>query len=231
MFRLFRAALLLLCPGVAALALPRDAFADEPAAPETTAVEPPATPSSWDFELGAKVGYTTPPIAGGTSPFGVGFGGRAGFAVSHVYIGLSVVDYLGAKDVNVTDTALLYGAEIGVDLHLGDVGAGYFKLRPHVGGGGVAIFRTDPNLATTSSTGGRNSRPDVVTSASGRSSSNVTTVNAFYVEPGATLLFVTGSFFFGLDANVLVVPSIGYSGAAPTTWLAYGVQGQTGLRF
>ena len=230
----------LLCAlSVAVLTSAHEARADEqkPAEmPETAAAEPLSSPPSWDFELGAKVAYTTPPIAGGTSPFGIGFGGRAGFLISHVYVGLTVVDYFGGKDVDVTETALLYGAELGYDLRLAEVGAGYFKLRPRVGGGGVSIFRTDPSLAataTTGSSGGRGRSVDVVSRASGSSSSssNVQTVSAFYAEPGATLLFVTGPFFLGLDANVLVIPAIIYSGAASTTWLAYGAQGQSGFRF
>jgi hypothetical protein len=56
-------------------------------------------------------------------------------------------------------------------------------------------------------------------------------VDAFYVEPGLTLMFASGIFFVGLNGNLLVVPSIAYSGAAPATWVSYGTQGQTGLRF
>jgi hypothetical protein len=210
-----------------------DAAAQE--APE--ALPAPAT-SGTDFELGGAVGYTTPPIRGGTSPFGMGIGGRAGLAfASGVYVGLSVIDYLGSKDVDVTDTALLYGLDLGYGFRLAETSdGGKLTLRPQIGAGGLTVFRTDPSLnaATTPTSGSGRQRVDVVSSASGGSggsSSNVTTVDAFYVEPAVTLMYATGAFFVALNPNILVVPGITYSGAAPSTWLSYGLQGQGGLRF
>lgn len=211
-----------------------DVAADE--APPDTA--PPST-STIDFELGGAFAYTTPPIRGGTSPFGMGFGGRAGLAfASGVYIGLSVIDYLGSKDVDVTDTALLYGLDLGYGFRLASTPeGGRLTLRPQIGAGGLTVFRTDPSLTAASSsssaTGGRGQRVDVVSSASGGggSVSNVTTVDAFYVQPAITLMYASGAFFVAVDPHVLVVPGITYSGAAPSTWLSYGFQAQAGLRF
>lgn len=227
----------------------RDAPADEARGAATTAttattagpeggapegLPPPAT-SSIDFELGGAFAFTTPPIRGGTSPFGMGFGGRAGLAfASGVYVGLAVIDYLGSKDIDVTDTALLYGLELGFGFKLADAPDAKLTLRPQVGVGGVTVFRTDPSAsaATTPSATGRR-QVDVVSSASGGGGgrSNVTTVDAFYVQPAITLMYATGAFFMAASPNVLVVPGISYSGAAPSTWLAYGAQAQAGLRF
>ena len=221
-----------------------DASADEPSTvagvtPEASASEalPPPSTSSIDFELGGAVAYTTPPIRGGTSPFGMGLGGRAGLAFSSgVYVGLTVIDYLGSKDVDVTDTALLYGLDLGYGFRLADTAdGGRFTLRPQVGVGGLTVFRTDPSLnaATTPTSGSGRQRVDVVSSASGGGGgrSNVTTVDAFYVQPAVTLMYASGAFFVAVNPNVLIVPGITYSGAAPATWLSYGVLGQGGLRF
>jgi hypothetical protein len=71
---------------------------------------------------------------------------------------------------------------------------------------------------------------DVVSSASG-GGGNVTTVDAFYVEPAVTLMFASGAFFVAANGNLVLVPGIAYSGASGATWLTYGMQGQTGLRF
>lgn len=220
-----------------------DAAADEPSTvagvtPEASASEalPPPSTSSIDFELGGAFAYTTPPIRGGTSPFGMGFGGRAGLAFSSgIYVGLSVIDYLGSKDVDVTDTALLYGLDLGYGFRLAETtDGGKLTLRPQVGAGGLTVFRTDPSLnaSTTPTSGSGRKRVDVVSSASGSGgSSNVTTVDAFYVQPAVTLMYATGAFFAALNPNVLIVPGITYSGAAPATWLSYGLQAQGGLRF
>jgi hypothetical protein len=212
--------------------------ARDASAQETSEAMPPPSTSGIDFELGGAVAYTTPPIRGGTSPFGMGFGGRAGLAfASGVYVGLSVIDYLGSKDIDVTDTALLYGLDLGYGFRLAETtDGGKLTLRPQVGAGGVTVFRTDPSLnaATTPTSGSGRQRVDVVSSASGGgggSRSNVTTVDAFYVQPAVTLMYATGAFFVALNPNVLVVPGITYSGAAPATWLSYGLQGQGGLRF
>ncbi len=227
-----------------------DASADEPSSgPAVAGVagvtseasassdSPPSAAPSVDFELAGVVAYTTPPIRGGTSPFGIGLGGRAGLAFANgLYLGLDVVDYLGSKDVDVTDTALLYGVDVGYGFRLAQIGDGRLTLRPLVGAGGLTVFRTDPSVTVAGSgtTSGRG-RVDVVSSASGGGSSgsggNVTTVDAFYVEPGITLMYATGSFVAALNGNALVVPGIAYSGAAPTLWLSYGLQAQGGLRF
>ena len=232
--RLAHALLGLAAGSAAGIALDRDARADEdpPAAEPATTPAPAGTPSpAWDFEIGGKAGYTSPPIRGGTTPFGAGFGGRAGFAFSGMYLGLSVVDYLGGKDVDVTDTAVLYGAEVGYGVRVVEAGRTVLTLRAQVGAGGVSIFRTDPSTSAATTSTGRGGRVDVVSSASGSSRSNVTTVSALYVEPGLTTMLAVSTFFVAVNGNTLVIPGISYSGAASTTWLAYGLQGQTGFVF
>ncbi|CAN5923308.1 hypothetical protein BH11MYX4_BH11MYX4_49570 [soil metagenome] len=216
---------------------PADPLPEEPerspeAAPAPATEAAGEAPRTWDFELGLKAGYTTAPISGGTTPFGAGVGGRAGIAFSGVYLGVSVVDYLGGKDVDVSDAALTYGVEAGYGLRLAESGRVALTLRPQVGLGGVTIFRTDPTTAAAASTTtGRGRGVDVVSSASGSSSSsNVTTVSAFYIEPGITMMLRTGTFFFAVNGNALVLPAITYSNAS-ATWVAYGLQGQTGFVF
>jgi hypothetical protein len=214
-------------------AAPGRALAEgEPAAPSA----PPHAPEgvsggdgssvaqSWHVELAATVGYTSPPIRGGTTPFGTGFGARIGAAFDHLYLGISGVSYLGGTDVAITETALAGGFDIGYGTFV-DWGGVRFILRPLVGVGGVRVSHTDPSTAKTA---------DVVTSASGRSgggSSDTTTVDSVYVQPALALLAASGSFVGGLGANMLVLPNISYGGGAATTWISYGVSGQIGLRF
>jgi hypothetical protein len=233
MVRLDHAALALVAGSLAGVMFDRDARADGAVAPSVeTSVEAVAAKPDWDFELGGKVAYLSPPIRGGTSPFGAGFGGRAGFSFSQVYVGLSVVDYLGSKDVDVTNTSLLYGAELGYGIRLVRVNGSVLTLRPQVGAGGISVFRTDPSTtaSTRTTSSGRRGRADVVSSASG-GAGNVTTVDALYVEPAVTLMFSSGVFFVAINGNLVLVPGITYSGAEAATWLTYGTQGQTGLRF
>ena len=70
---------------------------------------------------------------------------------------MSVLDFLGSKDVDVSYRALLYGFEVGYGLRLPAFGSAFWLLRPRFGVGDAAVYYTDPSLAA-----------DVVTSASGR---------------------------------------------------------------
>jgi len=201
------------------------------------------------FEFGARGGYVTPPIRGGTTPFGAGFGGRLGFNAGNVYLGISIVRYLGGTDVTLSNYAFVYGAELGYSFPIARVLSGSLILRPHVGGGAASIFHVDPSTTSSSGTSAtsrtRNqSLPvDVVTQASSsattgttssRSSStvsNTTTVNGAYVDPGVSFLFASGPTYAGITAHSLILPSLSYGGAEATTWLSYGLEGQIGLRF
>jgi hypothetical protein len=192
---------------------------DEPPPPTTA-------PSSTSFhaEVGAEVAYVTPPITGGTNPFGLGFGGRAAITVENIYLGARVVDFLGGSDVDVSYRALLAGVEAGYDFRI-RLGAGTFLVaRPQLGIGDAVIYYTDPALA----------KVDVVTTASGRSSStssDTISVNNIYLDPGATLMLTSGVGYLSINGSVLLLPGIVYGGADATTWLSYGTRLSLGLRF
>ncbi len=216
-------ALLLAGGGASVVALfPAPVQADEPGA------VPPLAPSERTpiFELAARSGYVAPPIRGAVNPFGAGFGARAGFDLGHLYLGAAVMDYLGGSDVGATDQGLLLGAELG---YSGRVGR-YVTIRPQLGVGDTRLSHTEPG------TGGG---VDVVTSASGSSSSTgtggtapVTThVNNLYVQPGLTVIVAYRRFFVALCAGALVVPGITYgpSPAQETTWISFSLDGQLGF--
>ena len=207
----------------ACTAAPLEARAQDPQEQES---EPPpearphGTPSRIDVELAAELSYVTPPIRGGANPFGLGFGARAGLMFSGFYAGLSVLDYLGERDVDVSYRALLFGVELGYGVRVPVLARWSFTLRPRVGIGDAAVSYTDPSLAA-----------DVVTSASGSSVSDTLTVNNVYLRPALTAMLGTDAYFAAVDASMLVLPGIAYGGADATTWLCYGLQTEVGLRF
>ena len=175
-------------------------------------------------ELSASAAYGSAPIRGGTSPFGAGVGGRFGLDISGVYVGASALYYLGSSDYGLSDRALLYGLELGYGFHFHWLGNSLITIRPLVGFGDAAISHTDPSLA----------KVDVVTSASGSSSStssDTITVNNIYLKPGITTMVSAGSNFVALNTSLLVIPGLSYGGGDPTTWLSYGVQAEVGFRF
>jgi hypothetical protein len=217
-----------------------------------------APPGKHTYELGAHADYTMAPIRGGTNPFGVGFGARIGFRLSNVYAGANVVSYLGGTDVDTSETALLLGGEAGYDVGT-PLGSGWLTIRPQVGVGGVQITRTDPSLLSSSSSAlstrtAKLGKPDVITQATrsspapissgssgttsaggggGGSSSGPSdkiTVSNVYVQPGVSAVYSADLFFVGMNANYLIVPGLNYGGYS-TSWFAFGVQGQAGLRW
>jgi hypothetical protein len=175
----------------------------------------------FEVELGGQVAYVSPPIRGGTNPFGAGFGGHLGLAFrGGFYLGASLVDFLGGKDVDLSYRALLVGADIGYGWPFQVFGRATLTLRAQLGIGDAAIYVTDPTLV------------DVVTSASrNASSSDTTVVNNVYLRPGLTALLSGGGHFVAIDGGMLIVPGIAYGGADPTTWISYGLQAQLGFRF
>jgi hypothetical protein len=174
-----------------------------------------------EVEVAGEAAYVTPPIRGGATPFGAGFGARIGLDFSGFYIGATLLDFLGAKDVDVSYHALLYGAEFGYGFRAAAFGGTLWVVRPRLGVGNAAVFYTDPRLAV-----------DVVTSASGSSSgSDTLTVNNLFVEPGVTLQLASGAHLVAIDGSMLVLPGIAYGGADATTWLSYSAQLQLGFRF
>ena len=208
--------------------------ASEGPRPEPTpeAVSPPApqgelAPSASDsknnvgVEVAGEATYVTPPIRGGATPFGAGLGARAGLDISGFYVGVSVLDFFGAKDVDVSYRALLYGVEVGYGVRIPAFASASWVLRPRLGAGNAAVDYTDPSLAA-----------DVVTSASGTSAASDTlTVNNVYLQPGVTLELASGGHFAAIDGSMLVLPGIAYGGADRTTWISYGGQLQLGFCF
>lgn len=193
--------------------------------PSEVEVEPtpaPGGPRTVFAELAGEVAYATPPIRRGTNPFGAGFGVRAGLDISGFYVGVSIVDFLGGKDVDVGYRAMLYGVELGYGWKVPIAPRAFFLVRPRVGLGDAAVYYTDPSLAV-----------DVVTSASGgaSSSSDTLTVHDVFLQPGLTLELSGGAFLVALEASVLVLPGIAYGGADPTTWISYSGQLEAGFRF
>ena len=227
----------LLLVSVVAVAAPAraDGFAYvEDPAPAATQEKPPA-PSApvdafiqrggYDVEFGARAGYGSPPIRGGNNPFGGALGGRIGFAIGRFYVGASVVNYFGGNDVDLSDSALLYGVELGFGFRYRVFSTAALTIRPQVGFGNATFFHTDPSQA----------KIDVVTSASGQqsrsSTSDTTTVNNVYVEPALVVMLASGHNFAAISAGVVVVPGISYAEPEPSTWLSYGLQGHIGFRF
>ncbi len=218
-----------------AVAFGRDAFAqgwepnvaDEPSdlPPAREETEPnPAPPVSLHFELGVDSAYVTPPIRGGTNPFGIGFGGHAGISVDDFYAGVRVVDFLGGTDVDVSYRSLLAGIEVGYDFRVRLSERTLFAVRPQVGLGDALVYYTDPSLAMV----------DVVSTASGSSSStksDTLTVNSLYLDPGATVTLSYGVSYLSINGSVLMLPGIVYGGEDATTWISYGSRVSVGLRF
>jgi hypothetical protein len=206
-------------PAQAAIERP-GANADAPPAREEPGSQP--ADKGYAVELGGQVTYVSTPIRGATDPFGAGFGGRIGVVVGALYFGARVTDFLGGRDVDVSYRALLLGAEVGYGLRFPFPGTASFVLRPQMGAGNAAIYYTDPALSA-----------DVVTSASGRttSSSDTLTVNALYIEPGLAAILASGSHFVSVRTSALVIPSITYGGADATNWVSYGIEGQLGFVF
>lgn len=221
------AALALLSVGGHARAQEWATPSDDPGPP----TEPIATPSQasvavvheggdLDVELGALATYVSPPIRGGVNPFGAGFGGRVGLVYSGLYVGVSVLDFLGGSDVELSYRALLYGLELGYGARLPAFAGTLLTLRPQLGVGDAAVYYTDPHLAA-----------DVVTSASSGGSSDTLTVNSIYVEPALSLILASGAHFVALRGSSLIIPGIQYGGADATTWLCYGARLEAGFVF
>jgi hypothetical protein len=211
-------------------------------AQETSAYLAPAAHET-EWEMAAKASLLTPPVRGGTTPFGAGFGGRIGVTLADVYVGISAVDYLGATDVDTWSHGVLYGAEAGYGFRSRTRGGISFILRPQLGAGGVTIFRTEPSAASAATSTKARTRAvvDVITTASGgtsgsgssgsASATTTTSVSNVYLQPGLTLLLRSETVFAGANVSALVIPGLTYGENDATTWVSYGFEGQLGLRF
>jgi hypothetical protein len=189
-------------------------------------------PSPIDWELVAAADYLSAPIRGGTNPFGFGLGGRFGFTVHGFYAGVTLVDYFGGADVTLSDQALLVGGEAGYGFVLHDFERLHVSLvlRPILGVGNATVSHTDPSIV-------QNAKPDVVTTASGRTVSGggapspTISVNNVYLRPKLALLLMHRWLLVAIEGDGLLVPGISYGGADPSLWISYGAQVQVGARF
>ena len=196
-------------------------YAPPPAFDETSAAQP-STPSPIRLELVAVADYLSAPISGGTNPFGLGFGGRFGLTVHGFYTGFTIVDYLGGSDVALSDQSLLVGGEVGYGLVLHDFTRAHASLvlRPILGVGYVSVSHTNPSIV-------QNAKPDVVTTASGRTVSGgkpspTVTVNNIYLRPKLASILTHRWQFVALEGDGLFVPGISYGGADPSLWISMG---------
>lgn len=189
---------------------------------------PVSPPPELHLELAGSTSFLSAPIRGGTTPFGAGLGAHVGVSIPNFYIGARLHYFLGGTDIDVTNHALVYGAELGYGIRLGAVSNVKFTLRPTLGVGGLRVFHTDPSTTA-------NLKPDVVTSASGQSSSSrrsdTTTVDNVYIEPSVQLLIQSGRLFVSLGPSMMVIPGIAYGGDSSMTWITYGATGSFGARF
>jgi hypothetical protein len=154
--------------------------ADEEAAVAATAA---TSPSRWAVVLGGVAAWRSPPVRGGTTPFGAGFGGRLGTELSHLSLGGRVIGFLGGDDVGATSRSVLYGGELGYGFDVNVSSTSYFTFRPRVGVGGVTFIHTEPATAAAATTSARASTSrtrsavvtdtvDILAGASRRSSSS-----------------------------------------------------------
>ncbi len=145
---------------------------------------------------------------GGFGPLGFGIGGRGGVSIGNLYVGVDVIDYLGATstcgscstppgvaDLKQSRSALLYGFEGGYNLKFSPV-----MIRPQLG---VGI------LGLSSSYGNPPPRGAVS--------------NYFYLEPGVAWLVSIGKVFVGVDVAALL--------AATGPAFAVTAHGEIGVTF
>jgi len=164
-----------------------------------------------DLEIAAKVGYANNPGSGDPNPLGVGLGGRAGVSFMGAYGGVNILYYFGGtSNVNIASVSansLLYGIEAGYGVTLVDI----LTIRAQLGVGNITI-------SSSGSLG----------SVAAPSSS----LNNLYLEPGLTGLLGFGTYFVGVDANLLILPSIAQqNGGGSSTETCFTLHGQIGVKF
>ena len=144
---------------------------------------PPPPGSSGTFELSGHGGFVSPPIRGGTNPFGGGYGARFGYAQRGFYGGVDITNFVGSTDVSSSEHAVLYGAEVGYGLVLPVTSTLAFTLRPTLGAGGMTLTRTDPKTAATTSSTSRSLRSKYMGSRTSLSLVSTVTGRSFSGSP------------------------------------------------
>jgi hypothetical protein len=172
-----------------------------------------------EIEGGGLVGGGSNP-SHGPNPLSVGIGARAGVELKRVYLGLAVTYYFGDSgncgggsptsgadtsslppgfctlasdggEVELKQRASLYGVDLGYTL--GFPRLSFLKLRPLVQIGDAQITRT-----------GSVTSQDITNGAL----AGLRSENSFYLQPGLTAFVTAESFFLGVDANLLIMPSV-----------------------
>jgi hypothetical protein len=146
------------------------------------------------LEVAAKGAFGMDPVGDVyPNPMHFGVGGRAGVTVSSLYLGGSLVYYLGTKQNETVDgnagqlstSSLTYGGEVGYGFPIG----GYLTVRSQVGVGNDKITVKGTGAAASDVFGGSETK------------------GYLYVEPAAVVLVPLGSWFAGADVGALVLPT------------------------
>jgi hypothetical protein len=164
-----------------------------------------------DIEVGAKVGAATNPGAGWQlNPLGFGAGGRVGVSIFGIYGGLNLIDYIGNNAGINSAHALEFGGELGYSIKIS-----VLTIRPQVGFGNITFSDTYSGTAL------------------GFTASSSSNNASFYLEPGLTALITLGIFYFGVDANALIITAMPTNppGGSTSTDTAFTMHGQVGLAF
>jgi hypothetical protein len=171
--------------------------------------------SPLEIEGGGSFGYGTNP-SHGPNPLALSFSVRAGLDYNRLYAGIAGTYSFGSSgnclgdaaigggapslparfctpngEVSIRQSSVLYGADLGYTLSF--PGASFLKVRPLLELGDFVLTRSG-NVGTSGIMGG--------------TLSSYQSTDAFYLQPGAELLFGMNGFFFGVDANLLLVPSV-----------------------
>jgi hypothetical protein len=167
-----------------------------------------------DLEIAAKVGYANNPGSGDPNPLGVGLGGRAGVSFMGAYGGVNILYYFGGtSNVNIASVSansLLYGIEAGYGVTLVDI----LTIRAQLGVGNITISSNHSG------------------SVGSVTASAPSSLNNLYLEPGLTGLLGFGTYFVGVDANLLILPSIAQqNGGGSSTETCFTLHGQIGVKF
>jgi hypothetical protein len=162
------------------------------------------------LEVGINAGYGTNPDSNAPfNPLGVGLGGRAGVSIFGFYGGVDGEYYLGGSTdentafgtVHVSAHTLKYGAQLGYN-----VGIPFVTIRPQIGLGNLTVSGSATGFPDTSD-------------------------SSFYVEPGVVGLITLGMYFFGADANALLITGFKDSSGNTSLKTSFTMHGQLGLTF
>jgi hypothetical protein len=230
----------------------------DPTAAETppeAVAETAGAPKPFAFMMSAGGGFASAPVGGAVSPLGVGLGVSVGVMIHQVYVGGTLLHFLGGNDgLGNAESSTTYGGEIGYELRLG----ARYSLRPAFGFGGASVTQTatiappplsaSPPVAPTRPGGyahGTLGSPDVVTQASGvttgpsgggggttADTTTSTSTTTVYVEPSLTgFVWFSDHAFAGATASYLYFPSVSYGQGLSTSWGSVSGRLQLGYRF